>query len=663
MFRVVSRRFAVVAAATLAAALLTACSTSSSSTGGSSGSGPTAWQAVLGQIRPDGTVTASTALAAFAVAIGPVPGANPPAGAQQPIESGTLAVSWVLAHWGELTEAQHVAIRTALGAPTSTDKPAGYVLPARALSATPAPSSSPPQNPNIACLNADSAGAAKYRAWMPGIESAISSHLGRPLTIDAHTFIAVNTKDLIQPSLMYTYPCGISGDAVTGCTIHINPNAVSGSYPDDQVRSFLIHEVTHCYLNDKFGVFYDAMPPWYVEGVPTWTMSVLGVNNARLSSKWTSYLDNPGKPLSQRSYDAVGFFAHLAETGTDPWGVIDPIGSAMSGNNLTANGWTAAKVTSDFLDSWGTGFVQGRHPGTPWTSGGPSLPPYTPALPNGQFGNGSTLSIPAQPYAAAVETVDVNASVVLVNPGAGTAGRMTLDGGSDTDLGTGGPFCTLAQCSCPAGSPGEGTTFTHMDSGQQYVGLTGGPAAGSLALVGMSLPDYCQKPPKTCLIGQWTGVNFDVHADSITETGGAGVTLHIDPHGNLTVSFNGMQPITFQGTAASSTFTGTFTYTGTVSGQIKLPSPGATSGNWVYAGTANISGLTASVHLVSPVSMDLPSLDLSALAGLGGGVSGAISSDPMVSGGWQCSGNTLVTLPPPNATVTGTWTLTRTGPG
>ena len=60
-----------------------------------------------------------------------------------------------------------------------------------------------------------------------------------------------------------------------------------------------------------------------------------------LSEKWMWYLDSPTRPLSQREYDGVGFFAHLAETGTDPWSVILPIGAALLKNNSTAAGWRA----------------------------------------------------------------------------------------------------------------------------------------------------------------------------------------------------------------------------------------------------------------------------------------------------------------------------------
>ena len=53
------------------------------------GSPGSAWQAVLGQINPDGTVSAETALEAFSLAFGPLPGVTPPSGTAKPIADGT----------------------------------------------------------------------------------------------------------------------------------------------------------------------------------------------------------------------------------------------------------------------------------------------------------------------------------------------------------------------------------------------------------------------------------------------------------------------------------------------------------------------------------------------------------------------------------------------
>ena len=436
-------------------------------------------------------------------------------------------------------------------------------------------------------------------------------------------------------------------------------------YPHDHTYSlvtkdnYYLTNGPYCYLYDKFGLAYNSMPPWYLEGAPTWTMSVLGAANDKLSSFWTSYLDTPAKPLAQREYDGVGFFAHLAETGTDPWRVIDPIGAALARAPATAAGWKAAAVTAEFRQSWGSGFVQGRYPGKAWTSTGTNLPGYTPALPNAQLGNGASVTIKSPPFAAAVRRIDIDATVVLVHPGAAGTGRISLGNGVDATLDSAGPFCTIAQCACPAGSPGAGTNFTHLTSGQEYVGLSGADQRGTVTLAGQSLPDFCRQPPTSCLVGRWTGVNFDVHLGPLSETGGAGVTLHIDPTGHVTVAFNGMRPVVFHTSAVD----GSFVYAGSVTGTIKLPVGGATSGNWGYARPADVSSLTATVHISSPITVDDGPIDVASLAGAGGGAGAAVSAHPLVTGGWRCSGNTLVTSPPPSSRISGSWTLTRTGPG
>src|SRR5262245_9743338 len=118
------RTLSILVAAALAVASLAACSSHrSSSPPSSSPPALTAWQSVLGQMSPDGSVTTETALSAFAMAIGPVPGAVVPAGPSQEIVSGTIAIRWIMRHWGDLSAAQHSAILTDLGIDPATNKP------------------------------------------------------------------------------------------------------------------------------------------------------------------------------------------------------------------------------------------------------------------------------------------------------------------------------------------------------------------------------------------------------------------------------------------------------------------------------------------------------------------------------------------------------------
>src|SRR5207247_1764036 len=168
--------------------------------------------------------------------------------------------------------------------------------------------------------------------------------------------------------------------------------------------------VMHCFLFGRFGLAYDNMPAWFVEGAPTWVMATLGGGNPKVDKFWRQYLDKPTFPLTRRGYTGLGFFVHLAESGTDVWTAIDAIGAAMvkGGAGASAAGWAAAGVTPAFLDSWGAGYVQGRYPGAAWhTGGGPNLADYRPALPNGRLAEGGRHQLTAPAFATAVEQLDV----------------------------------------------------------------------------------------------------------------------------------------------------------------------------------------------------------------------------------------------------------------
>jgi hypothetical protein len=631
------------------------------SAGPAAPAGPSAWDLTQRRVGPDGQVDLATALSAFALAIGPVPGGTPVPGPAAAIPSGTIAVRWILGHWTELSAEQRAAVLAGLGASAATTAPAGLVL--RAPSRGPAASA----NPNLACLPADSAGAEPYRAQVAGIESELATRLGPPFPFPKTVVLSVNTRDLEGTSLMYTWPCGKTAKGTyTGCTIHVNPRTVNGGFTDTEVHSFLVHEMTHCYLNGRFGTAYDAMPQWYVEGAPTWVMAALGTSSFRLGGIWKDYLDTQEWELYRRTYSGLGFFVHLAETGTDAWKAIGAIGAAMQ--PLAANGpiaetragWSAAGVTPAFLDSWGGGFVQGRYPGPAWTSTGPNLPRYQPALPSARLRDGTPLTLTAKEFGATGQQLDVDAQVVTVAPGAGTTGRMTLGGGRDAVLGAGGPYCTVAGCACPAGSPGEGTHFDAMTSGQQYVGLTGGPKAGTVTLVGQSLADFCRKPSRPCLVGQWRTTSLEAHTAQLEEQGGAGVRLQIDPQGHLTLTFDGMAPVTFTFQTGSTHVAGNFTYGGTITETLVLPPASVTSGDSLGVKNPNVGALTATVHVTSPFATTVGPLNVSQLAGQLGGAGGAVDGKPIVSGSWRCTGDTLVTTTT-GGNFSGSWTLTRTG--
>jgi hypothetical protein len=597
----------------------------------------TAWARTLSRIKPDGTVDTATALAAFSLAIGPVPGAQPLPGPAQTIPSGTLAAQWVLGHWGQLTPGQQDAVLTDLGVPK--------------------PDTRNSSKPEIPCLTADTAGAAPYRAQLAGIENDIAAHMGNgPFSPDV--YIGVNNVQLAGADAgMYTIGC--HGDR-PGCTIHINPLVAKGSFPAGDVHDFLIHELLHCYLFLQVGDAYLTMPSWYVEGVPSWGMNVLGSGSNTESSFWRDYLDTPDTPVFARSYDALGFFAHLAETGHDVWHEIVPAGKAIRGGGSAA-GWRAFAPGTAFLDSWGSGYAQGRYPGTAWRTGGPNLPSYQGPVTQAEVGNGQTFTVRSAGAATAISHLDLDAQVVLVT-GTGN-GRFSLDDGSDATLAeaAGAVYSTGSPDACPAGTNGGSATLTHISSGSHYIAVSGGLNAGQVSIQGLSLAAYCARPPaRPCLVGTWTATEFQATTRVLTERGGAGVVMRITAAGAMSVDFGPMKPIALTGSLHAGLI-----FDGKISGQIVLPAdgrPGAAS-DWRQApGTkADYRDLVATVQVTSPIDYTFGPVSVADLARQLGSNSSAVDTEPLSTGTWTCSGDRLVVRALATVPSNGSWSWTRTG--
>jgi len=362
----------------------TACSSSSKDTGSpgqpTKPAVQTPWQLTLDKVKPDGSVDVSTALTAFALAIGPVPGVTPPAGSRDDITSGTIAIRWVTRVWSKLSNPQRQAIQDRLnGSPAPGSG-------SHSIRAQAAPPKLDPDSPNLPCQASDSATASAYRGIVDDAAAKIGARLGRTLPTPPVVLVDTATPAKLSDAYLYTYGC--SGKVQTdskgkGCTIHVTTGASQDPVDTPNTASALAHEVMHCFIDARLGAAAEArLPDWYGEGLPNWVASSIGAVGPIISSAWHAYLDRPARPLSQDTYAGIGFFAHLAESGTDPWGVIDKMGDAMAEGGGTARGWAAAGVNTnqEFLDSWGSGFAQERYPGTAWRTTAPNLDQYQPPI-------------------------------------------------------------------------------------------------------------------------------------------------------------------------------------------------------------------------------------------------------------------------------------------
>jgi hypothetical protein len=456
-------------------------------------------------------------------------------------------------------------------------------------------------NPNDACATGNSAGAGPFASQVLGIEKDIAQNVG--VGYPGPVFIEVNTKNVVTvpgdtSSLMYTWGCTdghvreVSRGPVDECTIHVQARATSGSSSD--LREELIHELTHCLLFQRFGSIVYDFPAWYAEGAADWVANELNGSHV-VDRFWEAYLANPNADLFTRSYDAIGFFVHLEESGTDVWHTIVPMGAALAKSGLSnVAAWKAANPSTEFLNNWGSGFAEGRYPGQAWDSGGSGLPKSPGPVPEQRHvrNNDDPVGVKSVAAGAKIQPLDVDSQVIHVTVGAGSYGRISLGHRNDATLAetAGVNYCSDGTgCTCPAGSPEAGATFTAMEDGLEYATVTGGLKSGKVTLTGESLKTFCK--PRSCLVGSWTQTDETNTGNPylVGFSGGSGMKLTISPSGHFTEDWDGSTPLrTSKG--------GSLSYTGIEAGTVHLPTDAAaTSGAFVLGSqtgsiTADLNG-------------------------------------------------------------------------
>jgi hypothetical protein len=608
---------------------------------------PSAWESVLDRVGDDGTVTKETALAAFSLAIAPVPGVTAPPGRREPIRSGTAAVTWTLAHWADLDAGQRKAIVAALTGGTATNQPAAFRA-GRAQSAR------APQDPDVPCQAGDSPDASAMRAVLDRQIDAIASRLGRGLRLP--TRVWMNKRNLEGDSAMYAVYCSVTRRAKTTyeCTIHVNPAA--STYADQEKAAGLAHEAMHCFLMDALGRGEDALPPWLQEGIPMWAEAAVVGGSTVASQAWQRYLTLNRTSLYQRSYDAVGFFAQLANSGVDVWKRIDPITQAfLKGGNEAA--WGAAVTRAPaFLRAWAAGHARGARPGKEWDITGYGISAFKPRIP---ARGGATLAASAP--AAGVDLISVTLppnSAVTVAGDAAARGLLGLADGDHeiADL-IGTTVCT-GGCTCKAGSPRAGTTLPSIAAGPGLLAVTGGPAAARVTLTVQAVDGFCARPVH-CVVGTWTHAGADIRYTSpdltMKETGGAGFVLRIGADGAATVDFDAMKPVRF---TASTGIVGSLRYHGQATYHLVVPTDAAATGR-LKADRVDLGRVTATAQITKPFAMTVIEQEpLASLAAIGNGMK--LDSQPFAGEHtFQCSATRLVLAMVPSGGLSGTWTFTR----
>ncbi len=161
---------------------------------------------------------------------------------------------------------------------------------------------------------------ATYAHEVETLNGAIAAHLNRRLLLPIHIMLNPVDKKVSDAAgkLIAVYAWTSLGPRDKDCLIYFNPSILGLRGHGWSV--VVAHEVYHC--------FEDAINPdtnpWIAEGQSEWVgEEVAGPSPTVAGPAWKRYLRRPEIPLFTRDYDAIGFYAHLAESCVNPWMILD----------------------------------------------------------------------------------------------------------------------------------------------------------------------------------------------------------------------------------------------------------------------------------------------------------------------------------------------------
>lgn len=465
-----------------------------------------AWGRAVSSLGEDGLPSKDAALELFALAIADVPGVSVTPD-DLPIRSGSLAIRAVYGRWDELSREQRAAVEAALSLPEDTVVieigpvdggseearvlAAGFAPPMlRDASAFEAPEDHPYTQEVVAALES----AAR------SVRATIATRMGEDIPGTVDVALAPSSSCAAEPRSVYgcaialwgsssgTSPTG--GGAYAGCRVVVTGLALSAGA--SMVINTLAHEVFHCFQARGYGSLAraSAAPRWVIEGGAEWVGNdVVGIL-AETDLLWDPWFLSPGISLMARSYDAVGFWAHLAETGTDPYDVFPAVFYTRDGP--AAYRASGAAQNERFLDSWASSLTRKQDWGRDWDSEGNGIPGTRADPELWEVADGSSVEIHADAYTARLMLLDVSADIVAI---VGTGHARISDGRVDT-LAFPAKFCTKGD-GCPPCPNSDRPPPAPLGS-RPWLVLTGGDRGATYTVEGRTLEEECEEEDEFC---------------------------------------------------------------------------------------------------------------------------------------------------------------------
>jgi hypothetical protein len=492
----------------------------------------TVWQSITSGIS-DGAVPKQTALEAFAYLFKvDIPGVTVPQGRDggDAPTSGSGAMRWVRANWDGLTADQKAVVNRYL-VPGPNDQMVPLNLRGTAPTAAPsaaalASPSGVAVHPQFQLLSARKSLPIPVQA-APGAPITLADAMANELAADiAHIgprlgipVIGVTNKAFPEISLDLSPTDGGSVLFVTNalgddfghyapCTITAFKAAwqgetVTGSGGvSPRLHVLITHEVVHCYQNVVFGDVPTALSiaPWITEGTAIYLAADdTGIAEPTLPGAWELGYFNPELALTNRTYDAVGYYAFLAHQGRNLWSLMLPAWQAAAKPGLRSNAFIAVLQgdAPDIRNNWAESYLRQPDWGDPWIAYGFGLPDAAQAYRH---------PAQAQPAPGWEGTLLSRSNTVLnVNATSGEVVTITTDGlagvhdsGGNSDLAFQAErFCTIPEgCGRPQGTLEAGTNVAPKQMTIPFVAAFNAPSGGSkYSVASDKLDDLCKRSP------------------------------------------------------------------------------------------------------------------------------------------------------------------------
>jgi hypothetical protein len=427
---------------------------------------------VLARAAREPRVTKQTAMQAFALAFGPLPGVDVPRTDHGEVGSGDPAIDWLLAYWTRLTTTQRAAATSALraGWPQASSPALGTRL--------------PPEQQDLS-QRAD-AYAREYAA-----------RLQLAPTFQSYVFTKAFAFGKLGPiAVSYGFDAagGITGTP-TRCVIQVNTDRTDPT----TIGEALAREVFHCFQMQILGSMLRLGPvaageQWLTGGGAVW--ATCEVEPGLVGQGWyASYLDQRASSLFDRSFDAIGFFSELAQaTAASPFASM---AAALTAGTDTGSYQALVGTNQEqLLDDWAASYADDAQLGPPWTMGGPCRPEQAFTGSMLPLGPTTVSDLETLPLAAQLRTLELKPGNYLVTVRV-NSGRVRLSAPGIDDViapKNGDRSYCVGTCSCAAtNEDGSRPKPLAVQTAQPslFLALTGDLGAGE-ATVTDSLVPSCQ---------------------------------------------------------------------------------------------------------------------------------------------------------------------------